>query len=316
MLLGFVVIVLSLVAFQPFPSEVELRHLPRALDPPVPAGQGAPEEGSVRLVGAGDIAVCGGNGDEATAALVEALLASADGAAYAFTTGDNAYPDGRLRHYLSCYEPSWGRFLDHTIVTPGNHDYRFGNLDGYWTYFGGAAGDRFTTWYSREIGDWQLLVLDTMCREVDGCGPGSPQAEWLTAELALGFDCTLALMHRPRYSSGSGHGSQPEVSTFWRLLADAGAELVVSGHDHNYERFVPLDAEGQAAPSGAGIRQFVVGTGGAGFYDFRSPMPNSEVRIGRTHGVLSLELGRGSYEWEFLPVAGGAPLDSGSGECH
>ncbi len=293
------------------PSELELGHVPRAHGPPVPAGSASPQADTVILVGAGDIAECGSQMDDRTAELVDQVLRSAEGPAYVFAAGDNVR-SGTLRDYLRCFDPSWGRFLDHTIAVPGNHDYRFGSLDDYRAYFGGAAGDPSTTWYNLEIGSWQVLALDTECPRDGGCGVDAAQTQWLADQLASDHHCSLAIMHRARFSSG-GYGSSADLNAIWRLLANAGVEVVLSGHDHDYERFAPMDASG--APDDAGVRQFVVGTGGAELGRFRQAQLQSEVRLA-SHGVMRLDLLPATYRWEFLGIDGGQVLDSGSGDCH
>jgi calcineurin-like phosphoesterase family protein len=284
---------------------------PSATVRPTGSATPAPE---VTLIGAGDIAACETQDDEATAALVEELLASAGGEARVFTAGDLVYPDGALENYQRCYGPSWGRFLDRTLAVPGNHDYYRGSLDGYFSYFGAAAGEDPLGRYEVEIGSWQVLVLNSTCDAVGGCGAGSEQERWLRERLASApTECTLALWHNPRYSSGH-HGSYPGTDALWDALVEDGAELLITGHDHSYERFAPMDAEDALDPE-TGVRQFVVGTGGATLRSFNATLPNSEARA-VVHGVLVLTLGDGAYTWEFVPTTPGAFADSGSGRCH
>jgi hypothetical protein len=264
------------------------------------------------LIGAGDIAACELPDDEATAALVASLLAEADGEAYVFTIGDNVYPEGAAEHFRACYAPTWGRFLDRTLAVPGNHDYHGGTLNDYFGYFGAAAGDNPSGWYERRIGSWQVLVLNSVCVVSGDCD--QDQERWLRERLAATeSSCTLALLHHPRYSSGQ-HGGDPQTDALWETLVDGDAELLVSGHDHSYERFAPMDADGDLDPED-GLRQFVVGTGGAGLRGFNSPIANSEVR-GVAHGVLVLTLDDAEYAWEFVATEAGSLVDSGSDICH
>ena len=258
---------------------------------------------SVVLVGAGDIADCDA---EPTAALLDNIPGTV------FTAGDNAYPDGSDSDYAQCYDPSWGRHKARTRPAPGNHDYNTSGASGYYGYFGSLAGQSGVGYYSYDLGAWHIVSLNSNV----SMSPGSGQETWLRADLAASTKrCTIAYWHHPRFSSGSNHGSSTQSAGVFQALYDAGAEIVIVGHDHEYERFAPQTPNGASDPV-AGIREFVVGTGGAGLYSFATPLPNSEVRDATSHGVLKLTLSDGSYAWEFIPVAGNSFTDSGSGTCH
>jgi hypothetical protein len=276
------------------------------LAPPSPTSEPTPSV----LIAVGDIAGCDVDGDEATAALVEGLPGTVA------VLGDTAYPSGTPEEYAQCYDPAWGHFRDRTRPAVGNHEYATPGASGYFAYFGLSAGPSGLGYYSYDLGSWHVVVLNSQCWEVGGCGRGDPQAEWLEGDLlAHPAECTLAYWHVPRFSSGI-HGSSDVVQAYWEILVEAGAEIVLSGHDHDYERFAPQDSQGMADPE-SGVRQFVVGTGGYGRYFFRDPpLPNSEVRDSSTYGVLVLRLFVGRYEWEFVPVAGGTFTDAGSAACH
>ncbi|UCH26369.1 MAG: metallophosphoesterase [Trueperaceae bacterium] len=232
-----------------------------------------------------------------------------------FTLGDNQYEDGTLDKFMASYDLSWGRFKGMTYPAPGNHEYYTSGATGYYDYFGSAAGDRSKGYYSFDLGSWHIVVLNSDCSRVGGCGVGSAQEQWLRADLAANpTACTLAYWHHPRFSSGM-HGNHSEYVPFWEVLYEHGAELVLTSHDHNYERFAPQDASG-VADSSRGIRQFVVGTGGKSLRSLAALQPNSEVFDGDTFGVLKLTLHPGSYDWEFVPEPGGGFSDAGSGVCH
>ena len=261
------------------------------------------------LVGAGDISECTSSGDAGTAKLIGSISGTV------FTLGDNAYKTGSNKQFANCYDPTWGRFKGRTRPAAGNHEYETKGADGYFDYFGSRAGPRGKGWYSYDAGDWQVIVLNSNCGKV-GCGKGSEQERWLRAQLARSDNkCTLAYFHHARFSSDREHGTNPEVGAFWEALYDYGADLVLSGHAHNYERFAPQTPSGKA-DSSHGIREIVVGTGGAGHYRFGSARPNSQVRNANTFGVLKLTLKSGSYDWRFIPTAGRSFKDSGSGSCH
>jgi hypothetical protein len=261
------------------------------------------------LVGAGDIAGCGSQKDAETADLLDSIAGTV------FTLGDNVYPDGTAKQFAECYDPTWGRHKARTRPATGNHDYHTLEASGYFGYFGAPAGDADKGYYSYEVGDWHIIVLNSNCGEVGGCDSDSPQGQWLQADLAANpSTCTLAYWHAPLFSSGSHHGGRDRMRDFWQALYEAGADVVLNGHEHNYERFGPQDPDGLADP-GRGIREFVVGTGGGGLYAFGSPEPNSEVRDSDTHGVLKLTLHPTSYDWAFVPIAGGTFTDSGSAAC-
>jgi hypothetical protein len=262
------------------------------------------------LVGAGDIASCSSSGDEATAKLLSHIPGTV------FTTGDNAYEDGTASEFADCYGPSWGRFKDRTRPSVGNHEYQTPNASGYFGYFGAAAGDPDKGYYSYDRGEWHIISLNSMCGEVGGCGANSPMVTWLKEDLASNpTSCTLAYFHHPLFSSGSEHGNDPRMRPSWDALYEAGAEVVLNGHDHDYERFGPQTPAGEADPK-RGIREFVVGTGGNSLYAFLPPKPNSQVRNVDAYGVLKLTLHPDSYEWKFVPVAGKTFTDSGSDSCH
>ena len=277
----------------------------------VPSATAAPPSSNDPvLVGAGDIADCGSEGDEATAALLD------DIAGTVFTAGDNAYQDGSPEDFADCYAPSWGRHLARTWPAPGNHDWHTAGLAGYRAYFGEAAlGPDGASWYARDLGSWRVIVLDSACEEVGGCGPDSVEGRWLADELATHDPaCSVAIFHHPRFSSGAVHGDQDDVAPFWDALYAAGVDVVVNGHDHTYERFAPQDPSGREDRA-AGIRQFVVGTGGRDLYDFAEPRPNSEIRAAIAFGVLAFTLHPTSYEWRFV-TADSDFSDSGTTRCH
>ena len=266
----------------------------------------SPAPASVVLVGAGDIATCSGSGDEATADLLDGISGTV------FTAGDNAYNDGTPTEFATCYEPSWGRHKSRTKPALGNHDYNTASAAGYFGYFGAGVGGGATTgYYSYNWGAWHIVVLNSNI----AMGAGSPQESWLRADLAAhSARCTLAMWHHPRFSSGE-HGSSTGPQALWQALYDAGADVVVSGHDHTYERFAPQTPDGQV-DAARGLREFVAGTGGAGLSAFDHPAPNSEVKNNTTHGVLKFTLYADRYDWKFVPVAGASFTDAGTGTCH
>ena len=258
------------------------------------------------LVGAGDIASCGGKGAEATAKLLDRIPGTI------FTAGDNAYERGTAEEYTNCYAPTWGRHKRRTHPVPGNHEYETAGAVGYFGYFGRAAGDTGKGYYSYTLGAWHVVALNS---NID-MRPESAQVRWLRADLAAHpARCTLAYWHHPRFSSGITHGSSKDTGPLWQVLYVAGADVVVAGHEHNYERFAPQDTLGVADPA-HGLREFVVGTGGDSHYPLGPRRANSEVSNSTTFGVLKLTLEPAGYRWEFIPVAGKTFTDSGRRACH
>ncbi|MFZ6813862.1 metallophosphoesterase family protein [Undibacterium sp. Rencai35W] len=270
---------------------------------------------SVTVYVAGDIADCRKKPftesmAEKTAELVEAGLAN-DPKAVALTLGDNTYPVGKPEEFSQCYDPTWGRFKARTLPSPGNHDYGMPSAHGYYNYFGELAGPDRRGYYSRKVGQWQLISLNS---NVDGAQMQA-QLQWLKEELNNNpRRCTLAFWHHPVFSTG-GHGNNDIMQAAWKLLSDAKADIVLTSHDHDYERFVPLDEHGNIDQKN-GIRSFVVGTGGAKLTPMFFPKIITEIRDNATYGVLKLSLHEKSYDWEFLPVAGQSFTDKGSGSCH
>jgi hypothetical protein len=274
--------------------------------------------GNVVVVAAGDIA-CGPTDvpeahgrtcrQMATSDLVLRLHPAA-----VLPLGDNQYPVGRGKSYGLYYGPSWGRFRAITHPVPGNHEYLSRAADGYYSYFGSAAGAPSRGYYSFNLGAWHLIALNANCSFIGGCFSGSAEERWLAADLQEHPSaCTLAYWHQPRFSSGE-HGDAPAAGAFWRDMVGAHADVVLNAHDHDYERFAPQDAFGHADPSG--IREFVIGTGGKSHYGFKEIQPNSVVRNDTAFGVLVMTLHSDSYSWRFEPAAGSSFHDSGTGQCH
>jgi hypothetical protein len=280
-----------------------------AVSTAAPQAQSPPKAETAVLVGAGDIADCRSlDGAFATAKLLDAIPGTV------FTTGDNAYPNGTAQQFAECYGPTWGRHRARTRPAVGNHDYHTTNAAHYFAYFGAAAGEPGKGYYSYDLGAWHVIVLNSHCAKV-GCEPGSPQERWLREDLASrNTACSLAYFHHPRFTSGV-HGNSVEVTALWQALYEAGVELAIGGHDHDYERFAPQTAAGLLDRE-RGVRQFVAGTGGKKLRRFSRTKPNSEVRSNASLGVLKLTLRPRSYDWEFVPVAGGMSVDSGTDTCH
>jgi acid phosphatase type 7 len=265
------------------------------------------------LLAAGDIAECDHQGDEATAR----LLAEHPTATIA-ALGDLAYQHGTPEEFRRCFGPSWGRFRNRIRPAAGNHDHATENAGGYLEYFGVRAGPPGLYRYSYDLGAWHVVVLDSDCWRVGGCDLDDEQARWMRADLrAHRRRCTLAYCHRPPFSSGR-YGDRKDtarVRPLWQIAAEEGVDVVLTGHEHSYERFTPMDATG-AVDRDAGVRLFVVGTGGGNLRRYRNPrLPATEVRNDDTHGVLRLALRPDGYDWRFLPVRGARFTDRGSGDC-
>jgi hypothetical protein len=259
------------------------------------------------LVGAGDIAVCGTAGAMATGRLLDSQAGTV------FAAGDLAYPDGTAAQFQDCYEPAWGRHRGRTRPAPGNHEYGSAGAAPYFEYFGSTAGPPALGYYGYRAGAWAVFSLNS---NTDGAG-AMAQIEWLRRELAGQTPpCAAAYFHHPRFSSGS-HGTGPPppvVPGLWRELHAAGVDVVISAHEHFYERFAPQTPDGAPDPQ-FGLRQFIVGTGGAPLTQPVRRAANSETIVS-AFGVLRLTLEPQSYRWEFLSVDGGSVLDSGAGRCH
>ena len=266
----------------------------------------ATPSGTQVFVGAGDIARC----DALEPARQTARLLAGIGGTV-FTLGDNAYYSGTAAEFRDCYDPTWGREKSRTRPTLGNHEYEGGNAGGpYFAYFGANAGPPGLGYYSFDLGSsWHAIALNSNIQMSET----SAQGQWLKSDLATSQTrCTIAYWHHPLFTSGP-NGSQTFMRDFWRILYNAGADIVLSGHDHLYERFAPQDFDGRPDAQ-RGIRQFTVGTGGAALYDFVTRAANSEARV-KAFGVLKLTLEADSYDWQFTEISG-AVSDSGSGRCH
>jgi len=262
------------------------------------------------VVAAGDIADCKTlSGSEATAKLLDSIPGTV------LPIGDLAYPDGSDANF-KCYDKTWGRHKARTRPAPGNHEYHTPGAAAYFKYFGSAAGEPGRGYYSFDLGSWHIIALSSECKDVGGCEKGSPEEQWLSEDLKKNSsNCTLAFWHVPLFSSGDEHGNAPAMKPFWDDLYAAGADVVLNGHDHDYERFAPQNPEGATDPA-RGIREFVVGTGGKNQRGFRAPSAASEIRSNSTFGVLEMTLHTHGYDWKFIPVAGGKFSDAGRGQCH
>jgi acid phosphatase type 7 len=263
-----------------------------------------PSGGEPVVAIAGDIAG-DGTGDSATALLLDALGANA-----VLTAGDNAYSSGTASEYSSFYAPTWGRHKEKTYPTPGNHDYLTSGAAGYFGYFGARAGTTGEGWYSYDLGAWHLIALNSEISH----GATSAQVTWLKNDLAAtGAACVLAYWHKPRFSAGN-YSDMSEFQPFWDALYAANADVVVNGHDHNYQRYAPLTPTG-VRDDARGIREFVAGTGGRSHYGIRADS-RREAADSTSYGVLTLTLRATGYDWQFIPEAGKTFTDSGSGTCH
>jgi hypothetical protein len=256
----------------------------------------------VVLAGAGDIGMCGSSGPEATARLLDGI----DG--IVFTAGDNAYFQGTVQQFSDCYDPSWGRHKARTRPAPGNHEYESPGAGPYFAYFGPNAGPPGLGYYSFNAGAWHVVSLNSNV----AMGAGSAQASWLRDDLnAHSTPCTAAIFHHPLFTGGP-NGPTVETRDLWRLLYEAGVDVVINGHDHLYERFSLQNPDGVPDAS-HGIREFVVGTGGAESYTLSRTPPNLEAFFS-AFGVLKLTLQAGSYDWQFLAIDG-IIRDSGRDVC-
>lgn len=283
---------------------------------PDAAGAGPPAgsatAGSAVLLAAGDIAECGSKGDEATAKLL-----GAEPAATIAPLGDLAYQHGTAEDFANCFDPSWGRYRDRMRPAVGNHDMATKDARPYSQYFGEQAGPFDRYMYAYDLGSWRVVVANSDCWRVGGCEDHDPQVRWLRDQLrAAGSRCVLAYWHRPPFSSGR-YGDDDDtarVRPLWRAAVEEGVDVVLTGHEHSYERFEPMSADGVQVASGA--RLFVVGTGGGNLRPYLDPpLQTTAVRQDDTLGVLRLELRDGGYDWAFRPVAGGRFRDSGSAQC-
>jgi calcineurin-like phosphoesterase family protein len=275
---------------------------------------GGEEEGrdAEVVLAAGDIGDCATPGDEATARLLgehpEATIA---------VLGDVAYPHGTAEDFERCFAPSWGRYRDRMRPAIGNHDHATRQGRGYAGYFGARGGPFDAYRYSYELGAWHVVVLDSDCWRVGGCALGDPQARWMRDDLRRHRRrCTLAYWHRPPFSSGRyGDPADTErVRALWQIAVEEGVDVVLTAHEHSYERHIPMNAQG--APDPDGPRLFIVGTGGGNLRRYHNPpLPTTEVRNDDTWGVLRLDLRPDGYDWRFLPVQGRTFSDRGSGTC-
>jgi hypothetical protein len=270
------------------------------------------------LAVAGDIACDVGSAPTATACQQKATsdILAGLGADAVLPLGDEQYNSPTLSIFNQMYEPNWGRVKSLSRPIPGNHEYQVPNADGYYKYFGAAAGDPTKGYGSWDMGAWHMIALNGECSSAPqaGCAAGSPQEKWLRADLAANQGkCTLAYWHEPRFSSGNG-GSNSLYQPFWQALYEAKADVILAGHSHSYERFDPQSPTGVADP--AGPRQFVVGTGGVNLKGFTAVLPNQVVRQNSTFGVMKLALHGSSYDWKFLPIAGKTWTDAGTATCH
>lgn len=287
------------------PAEVSERDVrgPETGVPPITSGP----DTTVEVVTVGDI-VCASDmqvtdtecQQQATADLASSLDPDA-----VVALGDLQYESGELEEFERNWAPGWGRFDDIIAPVPGNHEYQTDGADGYLRYF------QTGPYYVREIGAWRFYLLDSNCDQVD-C---AQEAAWLTSDLAANpTSCAAIAMHHPRWSSSVEHGSQEQVDPLWSAAVEGGVDLSLAGHDHDYERFAPIDAAGNVTDSGSGTTHFVVGTGGRSLYEIGDPEMGSQFAIDEAFGVLELSLAPTSFDWRFVDVDG-QTLDAGAQEC-
>jgi acid phosphatase type 7 len=270
---------------------------------PPPASPFAPSGETVRVLAVADVGMCTERASvEATAALVDRLPGEL------LLAGDLAYMQGTIQNFTECFDPAWGKFRNRWRPVPGNHEYETAGAAGYRQYFGDTAGPVGRTYYAFRTGDWLVIMIDSS----DAVRAGSAQYEFVRTTLAATpAPCTMAVWHHPLFTSGP-NGPQPFMRDMWRLLYDNHADVIIAGHDHLYERFGKQDVDGRSDVRG--LRQFIVGTGGARLYDFQRQEANSQARV-RAHGVLQLTLAPNGYQWAFLDTAG-TTRDTGADGCH
>lgn len=261
------------------------------------------------ILAAGDIANCKNLGPaEETARLLDTLPGTI------LTLGDTSYPDGEKWEFNKCYDPTWGRHKNRTKPVVGNHEYHTNNAGPYFDYFGDISGEKGKGYYSFNLGKWHVIALNSQLCDFEKCGSTSEQGKWLISDLEkYSAACTLAFMHHPLFSSGANNYNS-HMRNIWQTLYKYNVDVVLAGHDHNYERFAPQDPQGKSDDS-KGIRQFVIGTGGGELGGFSKIAANSEIRNNDTFGVLKMHLHPTSYNWEFIPVNGGKFTDKGSDTC-
>jgi acid phosphatase type 7 len=311
-IIGFLLLVLGSIAGFLFREELHHHTIYRYVSRKINPNQ------YVILVGAGDIASRNSSGSTQTAKLIQNIIASQKKVAV-FTAGDNVnetpvyFPD-----FIRYFDPTWGKFKNYIHPALGNHDYTDKKTNftasGYYQYFGFMAGDPKQGYYSYDWGTWHIIVINSNCKYVS-CRKNSPQEIWLRSDLADHRDqCTLAYWHHPFTSSGI-MGSAPKMADIWQDLYDYHIDIVVNGHNHDYERFARVNPQGQPDPNG--IREFVVGTGGKSLYPFRGPpLPQEQVRNDRNFGVLELKLYPKKYDWEFISTDSAGFRDQGTDTCH
>ena len=266
---------------------------------PASGASGSPQLEPEVLLAVGDIATCNRETDEAVADLASRLPGTIA------LLGDVVYERGTPDEFAQCFDPAWGPMRSRLRPAPGNHEYETDDAAGYFDYFGSAAGSPGEGWYSFDVGAWHVVALNSNCQLV-GCGSDSPQLRWLREDLRENpSSCLLAYWHHARWSSGR-HGSSADVDPLWEEVVGTGADVVLSGHDHTYERLL-VD----------GVRQFVVGTGGRSLYPFhKSPLPETEARSADAYGLLWLSLYDGAYSWDFIGLGTSGFTDAGDGDCN
>jgi hypothetical protein len=310
-----VIAALLLVACKPDKS-------PTPPPPDAPLAQVAQQSGTFSLVAVGDIGVCGVQGDEETAALADSVMVANESAGVrteVLTMGDNAYPAGMDRDFVACFASSWGSASKHMLhrfhPSIGNHDYQTQRGAAYYRYFGGQAGIAFKGYYSFDAGAWHLIALNSEIAALGTAQEKLEQEQWLASDLnQYRAKCTIAYWHRPLFSSGV-HGASLAMRRLWEILYANNVDLVLNGHDHDYERFLPQSPAG-VKDTLRGMTEIVAGTGGGALTGFRNaPVKNSAAKVQGRWGILTVALGPNDYRTQFVEV-GGRVWDSYTGHCH
>jgi hypothetical protein len=313
-------------SFAAFALCLSLQCKPRVHITPPPAAAPAEQvamSGASAMIGVGDIASCSQRLGVETAILVDSILRADSAAkvqAAVFTLGDNVYSSGTTEQFEKCFTPAWGdpkrRIMKSLHPTPGNHEYYTPNADPYYKYFGPAAGVVGKGYYSYDVAKWHIVVVNSelFVNSIFSDSARKQQLDWVAQDLkdhkAL---CTIAYWHHPRFSSG-WHGSDARFNALWQILYADGVDLVLNGHDHDYERFAPVNPAG-ILDSAKGIAEIIAGTGGEDLRGFNAIVPNSVYRIEGRVGVLLLTLGDKEWRSAWVEV-GGRVWDQAGGKCH